>query len=145
MVDKSGVLDGAPAGTRTPDTLLKRQVLYLLSYWGILTFSSNRSPAQRVRFDKEEGTNGYEVFCSPASFTQIKSQRSGFDLKRKNGRVQCSFRRSYANGGSGTMRGHSDAGWDGGTRTHYIGVKVRCVAITLHPNMLTTCCGENIQ
>ncbi len=25
---------GAPAGTRTPDTLLKRQVLYLLSYWG---------------------------------------------------------------------------------------------------------------
>ena len=27
---------GAPAGTRTPDTLLKRQVLYLLSYWGIM-------------------------------------------------------------------------------------------------------------
>ena len=26
---------GAPAGTRTPDTLLKRQVLYLLSYWGM--------------------------------------------------------------------------------------------------------------
>ena len=25
---------GAPAGIRTPDTLLKRQVLYLLSYWG---------------------------------------------------------------------------------------------------------------
>ena len=24
-------------------------------------------------------------------------------------------------------------GWDGGTRTHYIGVKVRCVTITLHP------------
>ena len=29
-----GCLFGAPAGTRTPDTLLKRQVLYLLSYWG---------------------------------------------------------------------------------------------------------------
>ena len=27
-------LFGAPSGTRTPDTLLKRQVLYLLSYWG---------------------------------------------------------------------------------------------------------------
>ena len=26
---------GAPAGIRTPDTLLKRQVLCLLSYWGI--------------------------------------------------------------------------------------------------------------
>ena len=25
---------GAPAEIRTPDTLLKRQVLYLLSYWG---------------------------------------------------------------------------------------------------------------
>ena len=25
---------GAPAGIRTPDTLLKRQVLCLLSYWG---------------------------------------------------------------------------------------------------------------
>jgi hypothetical protein len=27
---------GAPAGIRTPDTLLKRQVLCLLSYWGRL-------------------------------------------------------------------------------------------------------------
>ena len=30
-----GLFFGAPAGTRTPDTLLKRQVLYLLSYWGV--------------------------------------------------------------------------------------------------------------
>ena len=29
-------------------------------------------------------------------------------------------------------------GWDGGTRTHYIGVKVRCVTITLHPNICRT-------
>ena len=29
-------LFGAPAGIRTPDTLLKRQVLCLLSYWGVL-------------------------------------------------------------------------------------------------------------
>ena len=28
-------ISGAPAGIRTPDTLLKRQVLCLLSYWGI--------------------------------------------------------------------------------------------------------------
>ena len=28
------VFFGAPAGIRTPDTLLKRQVLCLLSYWG---------------------------------------------------------------------------------------------------------------
>ena len=60
---------GAPSGIRTPDTLLKRQVLCLLSYWGVLF------------------------------------------------------------GGS--------LGWDGGTRTHYIGVKVRCVTITLHPKIST--------
>ena len=29
-----GCFFGAPAGIRTPDTLLKRQVLCLLSYWG---------------------------------------------------------------------------------------------------------------
>ena len=28
-------VSGAPAGIRTPDTLLKRQVLCRLSYWGI--------------------------------------------------------------------------------------------------------------
>ena len=28
-------LFGAPSGIRTPDTLLKRQVLCLLSYWGM--------------------------------------------------------------------------------------------------------------
>ena len=32
---KARDLFGAPAGIRTPDTLLKRQVLCLLSYWGI--------------------------------------------------------------------------------------------------------------
>jgi hypothetical protein len=32
---RRGDFFGAPAGIRTPDTLLKRQVLCLLSYWGI--------------------------------------------------------------------------------------------------------------
>ena len=32
--DGVALLLGAPAGIRTPDTLLKRQVLCLLSYWG---------------------------------------------------------------------------------------------------------------
>ena len=35
---------GAPAGTRTPDTLLKRQVLYLLSYWGMLAGMAGLEP-----------------------------------------------------------------------------------------------------
>ena len=50
-------LFGAPAGTRTPDTLLKRQVLYLLSYWG-KSIDLPRLP-------------------------QIEIRRSGFDLERK--------------------------------------------------------------
>ena len=33
---------GAPAGIRTPDTLLKRQVLCRLSYWGELDFLRRR-------------------------------------------------------------------------------------------------------
>ena len=32
--DGVALLIGAPAGIRTPDTLLKRQVLCRLSYWG---------------------------------------------------------------------------------------------------------------
>ena len=35
---------GAPAGTRTPDTLLKRQVLCLLSYWGRLAGMAGLEP-----------------------------------------------------------------------------------------------------
>ena len=51
---------GAPAGTRTPDTLLKRQVLYLLSYWG-RSLDLPRLP-------------------------QIETRQSGFDLERKRER-----------------------------------------------------------
>ena len=35
MTAIKAVIFGAPAGIRTPDTLLKRQVLCLLSYWGV--------------------------------------------------------------------------------------------------------------
>ena len=41
----SGLFFGAPAGTRTPDTLLKRQVLYLLSYWGMSSEQASDRPA----------------------------------------------------------------------------------------------------
>ena len=34
-MSKEKARNGAPAGIRTPDTLLKRQVLCLLSYWGV--------------------------------------------------------------------------------------------------------------
>ena len=35
ITEITGFFAGAPAGIRTPDTLLKRQVLCLLSYWGM--------------------------------------------------------------------------------------------------------------
>ena len=35
---------GAPAGTRTLDTRLKRAVLYLLSYWGALAGMAGLEP-----------------------------------------------------------------------------------------------------
>ena len=41
---------GDPAGIRTPDTLLKRQVLCLLSYWVIFAFK-NKTKA-RFRFER---------------------------------------------------------------------------------------------
>ena len=62
-------LFGDPAGIRTPDTLLKRQVLCRLSYWvmdwlekhmkRIGSFwntvkHSNRNPAKRLGFEEEE-------------------------------------------------------------------------------------------
>ena len=34
-IELTGFFLGAPAEIRTPDTLLKRQVLCLLSYWGM--------------------------------------------------------------------------------------------------------------
>ena len=36
---------GAPAGIRTPDTLLKRQVLCLLSYWGLFVLPNAKPGA----------------------------------------------------------------------------------------------------
>ena len=43
--DGGDVLLGAPAEIRTPDTLLKRQVLCRLSYWGILAGVAGIEPA----------------------------------------------------------------------------------------------------
>ena len=44
IISESNCFYGAPAGTRTPDTLLKRQVLYLLSYWGRLAGMAGLEP-----------------------------------------------------------------------------------------------------
>ena len=45
------LLSGAPAGIRTPDTLLKRQVLCRLSYWGGLITLTDGNGANESRSD----------------------------------------------------------------------------------------------
>ena len=66
---------GAPAGIRTPDTLLKRQVLCLLSYWGIFVLPNAKPNGEGSRWKRVH---------------QIKAQRSGFDLEKENDGIgQC--------------------------------------------------------
>ena len=77
-----GCLFGAPAGTRTPDTLLKRQVLYLLSYWG----------EQRL-------------LCAFAALPKSKPNEVGLIWKGRRSLRMRSFRRP---GGSGTEQASSD-------------------------------------
>ena len=68
-------LFGAPAGIRTPDTLLKRQVLCLLSYWGIFALPNAKPNGEGSRWKRVH---------------QIKAQRSGFDLEKENDGIgQC--------------------------------------------------------
>ncbi len=74
---------GAPAGTRTPDTLLKRQVLYLLSYWGGSVFSHPCRRMDRFFFFAA-------MLAQGSSPSQIKTQRSGFDLEKEGG--SCGYR-----------------------------------------------------
>ena len=49
---KAGIFTGAPAGIRTPDTLLKRQVLCRLSYWGGLITLTDGNGANESRSDR---------------------------------------------------------------------------------------------
>ena len=70
-----GCLSGAPAGTRTPDTLLKRQVLYLLSYWGRYSFSSASPKSKAAAFDLERKKEPEDAQLSPP---RRKRSGSGF-------------------------------------------------------------------
>ena len=104
---------GAPAEIRTPDTLLKRQVLYLLSYWGKYMRGIYNKPS------------------SGGLTHRTRAQQSGPRPKRRRTlEVEAFLSRGKRRPEEVWRRG-----WDGGTRTHYIGVKVRCVTITLHPNV----------
>ena len=64
-----GIFFGAPAGIRTPDTLLKRQVLYLLSYWGRWLGWRDSNPLYRSQ--------------SPVCYHYTTSQCTGTELLQK--------------------------------------------------------------
>ena len=109
---------GAPAGIRTPDTLLKRQVLCLLSYWGV----SSEQAADRLASVKHHESSlppllllsksnplslGFDFVLkrNVASFpNRSPAERVRFGEGRRNLRM-CSFRRP---GGSGVDQVSSD-------------------------------------
>ena len=99
-------LNGAPAGTRTPDTLLKRQVLCRLSYWGKSTVQKNQNKSLSFVLERRIGGADTKPVGTGEALTQLRSGAS--PIRR---------------------------GWDGGTRTHNIRVKVWCVTVTLRPTV----------
>ena len=97
---------GAPAGIRTPDTLLKRQVLCLLSYWGI---SSEQAPDRLASVKRHESSlpsllvlskskplRGFDFVLGDTGnirVSQLEAQRSGFELERKKESADMEFSR----------------------------------------------------
>ena len=64
ITEITGFFAGAPAGIRTPDTLLKRQVLCLLSYWGIYKHLALKEIFRGGSFGKVAGMAGLEPTIS---------------------------------------------------------------------------------
>ena len=136
-----GVYLGAPAGTRTPDTLLKRQVLYLLSYWGEDGFSASPSQleAQRSGFEleKEEGTYGYAVFAALTQTAETEwskflltwlGWRDSNPLYRSQSPVCYHYTtsQSQCKKGGGRRPPAFHVGWDMGLEPTTPGTTIRC-------------------
>ena len=88
---------GAPAGIRTPDTLLKRQVLCLLSYWGVVVRASSGSSRFAARPLKIKAASRasilYKAIGVVSASPQLEAQRSGFELERKKESADMEFSR----------------------------------------------------
>ena len=107
-----GCFFGAPAGTRTPDTLLKRQVLYLLSYWGVSFkwfFFSAAMPAAWLRWLGWRDSNPLYRSQSPVCYHYTTSQ-DRFEEKGRRSRPFLSV------------------GWDMGLEPTTPGTTIRCSA-----------------
>ena len=137
---------GDPAGIRTPDTLLKRQVLCLLSYWVILKsmylvpLVSHSKPV--VLREKERAS---EVEALPPHAGRSRNRQRRIANPPVISFKTCSFERKGASlrGGGFALSRRAKLepaeaerrGWDGRTRTYNIRVKVWCVTVTLHPTI----------
>ena len=73
---------GAPAGIRTPDTLLKRQVLCLLSYWGESGAQRTLKQETKAELSRNHQIEAQRARCEVAQRPR-KSPWGRFDLKKE--------------------------------------------------------------
>ena len=88
----SSYADGTPGGIRTPDLLLRRQLLYPAELLArIIQLKNERQRAQIKAqrsgsdLEKEKGGCGYGVF---SAWSKTEAQRSGFGFERRNRAAQ---------------------------------------------------------
>ncbi len=115
--------DGTPRGIRTPDLLLRRQLLY---------------PAELLAHIRASR--------SAPGLYRMKTQRSGF-LFGEGGRRSrmCSFARLFSkNARSGTEQASSDDGAGDGNRTHVSSLEGWCSTIELHPQRALSAFSQKI-
>ena len=105
------------------------RVAALTCHWHVIHYRSHRIPAYTISKIFPLPLAGGNIFGAPAGIRTLDTRlkRAVLYLLSYWGRY-INFFRAPRESEESYRRG-----WDGGTRTHYIGVKVRCVTITLHP------------
>ena len=106
------------------------RVAALTCHWHVIHYRSHRIPAYTIsKIFPPCLWQGGNIFGAPAGIRTLDTRlkRAVLYLLSYWGRY-INFFRAPRESEESYRRG-----WDGGTRTHYIGVKVRCVTITLHP------------
>ena len=124
---------GDPAEIRTPDPLLKRQLLCQLSYRvtseeiSLRFISAPQAPRRFRPFN-----SFFLLQTRPASLGSCLVFKivNRIPIQTRNARKRVAAEKGGRNRAG---RGFFQRGWDGRTRTCNIRVKVWCVTVTLHP------------
>ena len=108
------------------------RVAALTCHWHVIHYRSHRIPAYTILKMFPLPLAGGNIFGAPAGIRTLDTR-----LKRAV-LYLLSYWGKYINFFRAPRESEESyrRGWDGGTRTHYIGVKVRCVTITLHPSII---------